>query len=226
VLTFHNVREPENLYPLNKPDPPCTETKESTVLSVLRLTSQSRANTSMAIQAMLASLSPLGVAFSSTASQPQRRKFLKLSCKSNSKDNEQVCFSLLFFILPLSLKWSSVLHSYSAVVLLTKFHLGEFYLSKLINFQSFQRSPKASYRILANHHLIYLQRLYIFFKFSWWEIIYHTYTDWFDHFCTILRQDYLIDAPVSVGDGFSFSGGASPLFCFKYIIVIIPEFKL
>ncbi|KAE8038024.1 hypothetical protein FH972_010571 [Carpinus fangiana] len=44
----------------------------------------------MAIQAMLASLSPLGVAFSSsTASQPQRRKFLKLTCKSNSNDNDQ-----------------------------------------------------------------------------------------------------------------------------------------
>jgi hypothetical protein len=53
----------------------------------------------MAIQAMLASLSPLalGVAFSSsTASQPQRRKFLKLTCKSNSNDNEQVCFSFFF----------------------------------------------------------------------------------------------------------------------------------
>lgn len=108
---------------------------------------------------MLASLSPpaLGVAFSSsTASQPQRRKFLKLTCKSNSNDNDQVCFS---FFIDFAFIFEVIIRT--EVLLLTKFHLGEFYLSKLINFQSFQRSPKACYRILAIHQT-HLQRLYIF----------------------------------------------------------------
>ena len=36
----------------------------------------------------------------------------------------------------------------------------------------------------------------------------------------IMFQDYLIDAPESVGDGFSFSGGAN-LFFFEYPFVTI-----
>ncbi|XP_042958777.1 uncharacterized hydrolase YNR064C isoform X4 [Carya illinoinensis] len=49
--------------------------------------SQSPASTSMAVQAKTLSL--LGVPFRSTASQPGRRKSLKLSCKSNGDDSEQ-----------------------------------------------------------------------------------------------------------------------------------------